>query len=275
MEPPLNLPPPSVPPRVEIEGQDHDIQIAENAVIDTGVIVQGRGNRLDVGAGVSIVAFAPAGFAATVPDPASGGSHSIVIEGENNVVSVRAGTRLGVNLTIRGNGNRVEIGEGCHLHGFVNVLCSDATLLVGARTTMVQGSIQLHEPGEIVFGEDCMISSQVYVALSDIHPIYDRATGLRINPAASVHVGNHVWAGLRCMILKGARIGDGAVIAAGAIVSGDTPAHAIVAGAPARVLREDIEWRRDFAVATKSVATPAPLQKPRSRRRWWLFRSAT
>lgn len=223
------------------------IEIASDATVTAKIIILGRGNRLIVGPGAAITAFAPAGFAATVPDPHIGAAHSVIIEGEGNTITLGAGTRLGINLAIRGNNNCIEIGEACHLHGFVNVLCSNARLSVGARTTMVQGSIQLHEPGEIVFGEDCMISSQVYVSLSDIHPIYDRVTGLRINPAASVHVGNHVWAGLRCMILKGARIGEGTIIAAGSIVSGETPADAIVAGAPARTLREGVVWRRDFS----------------------------
>jgi acetyltransferase-like isoleucine patch superfamily enzyme len=248
---------PAFPSPIELEGEDHAIQVASDASIVARVVIRGRGNRLVVEPGVSIAPFAPAGFAATVPDPAPT-PYSLAIEGEDNTVVLGAGSRLATNMTIRGDRNRVEIGEACHLHGFINLLTSDARLSVGARTTMVQGSLQLHEPGEIVFGEDCMISSQVYVALSDIHPIYDRATGLRINPAASVHVGNHVWAGLRCMILKGARIGDGAVVAAGAIVAGETPSDVIIAGAPARVLRQGITWRRDFSEAVAPEASPPP-----------------
>lgn len=251
---------------VELEGEDHEIRVAADAAITAGILVRGRGNRLIVGAGVAIAPFAPAGFSATVPDAGGVSSHTVIIEGDGNTVELGAGTRLGVNLTVRGDGNRVEIGQACHLHGFINLLGSVGRLAIGARTTMVQGSIQLHEPGEIVFGEDCMISSQVYVSLSDIHPIYDRATGQRINPAASVHVGDHVWAGLRCMILKGARIGDGAVIAAGAIVSGDMPAHVIIAGAPARILREDVTWRRDFS---ETVAPEAKALPPARRSRLW------
>lgn len=257
------------PTTIEWEGEDHEILVASDAAVLTRVIVRGRGNRLIIEAGVTIEAFAPAGFSPTVPDGGVGGPYALVIEGQDNTVRIGAGTRLGLNMTVRGQGNQVEIGSACHLHGFANVLCSNGRLAIGARTTMVQGSIQLHEPGEIVFGEDCMISSQVYVALSDIHPIFDRATGRRINPAASVHVGDHVWAGLRCMILKGAQIGDGAVIAAGAIVSGDMPSHAVVAGAPARVLREGVTWRREFSETVAPEAKALP--EPRRSRLWRLL----
>jgi acetyltransferase-like isoleucine patch superfamily enzyme len=258
------------PTAIELEGEGHEILVASDAAILTRVMVRGRGNRLVVEAGATIAAFAPAGFSPTVPDGGVAGPHALVIEGEGNTVRIGAGTRLGLNMTVRGQGNQVEIGQACHLHGFVNVLCSNARLTIGSRTTMVQGSIQLHEPGEIVFGEDCMISSQVYVSLSDIHPIFDRATGRRINPAASVQVGDHVWAGLRCMILKGAQIGEGVVIAAGAIVSGDMPAHAVVAGAPARVLREGVTWHRDVSEAAKPEAKV--LSPPRRSRLWRLLR---
>lgn len=255
---------------VEREGEDHVIEFASDATVTAKIIVRGRGNRLIVGPGVSIATFAPAGFAATVPDPPTGGAHNVIIEGEGNTVILGAGTRLGINLAISGDNNHVEVGEACHLHGFVNVLCSNARLSVGARTTMVQGSIQLHEPGEIIFGEDCMISSQVYVSLSDIHPIYDLETGLRINPAASVYVGDHVWAGLRCMILKGARVGNGSVIAAGSIVSGETPGAAIIAGAPARILREGVTWRRDFS----ETVNPSPLRSTVPPAKGWRQRVA-
>lgn len=254
---------PACPWSIETEGDDHEVRIGPGAQIEARVIVKGRGNQLIVGSNVVALPYAPAGFPATVPDAAPS-LHSITIDGENNVVRLGSGTRLGVNMTIRGSGNTVEIGEACHLHGFMNVLCSNARLKIGDGVTMVQGSIQLHEPGEIVIGDDCMISSQVYISLSDIHPIYDRGTGQRINPAASVVIGDHVWAGLRCMIMKGARIGDGGVIAAGAIVSGQTPPNAIVAGVPGRVVRENIAWRRDF-----SQPAPEPMAQIQDRPRRW------
>ncbi|MCL6547010.1 MAG: hypothetical protein K6T61_17490 [Bryobacteraceae bacterium] len=255
------------PPLLEVEGDSHGILVDPDARLDARIIVKGQRNRLIIGGGAMIVAFAPAGFAATVPEAGETSSYSITIDGDDNVVEIGAGTKLGVNATFRGDRNVISIGDACHLHGFVNVLCSDAYLKIGRRTTMVQGSIQLHEPGSIVFGEDCMISSQVYVSLSDIHPIYDRASGQRLNPAASVTVGDHVWMGLRCLVMKGTEIGDGSVIAAGAIVSGEVPPNTIVAGVPARVVRQDIEWRRDF-----SQGPPEPIAKIVDRpARWKTF----
>ncbi len=63
----------------------------------------------------------------------------------------------------------------------------------------------------------------------------------------SVIIGNDVWIGTRVTILEGVRIGDGVVIAAGALVNKDIPPYAVVGGVPARVIKyrfaEDIIYK--------------------------------
>lgn len=53
----------------------------------------------------------------------------------------------------------------------------------------------------------------------------------------SVVIGNDVWIGARATILEGITIGDGAIVAAGAIVTKDVPPYAIVGGVPARIIK--------------------------------------
>lgn len=50
-------------------------------------------------------------------------------------------------------------------------------------------------------------------------------------------IGNDVWIGSKAIILQGVKIGDGAVIAAGAVVTKDVPPYAIVGGVPAKVIK--------------------------------------
>ncbi|MBA4721681.1 MAG: acyltransferase [Alcanivorax sp.] len=53
-----------------------------------------------------------------------------------------------------------------------------------------------------------------------------------------VTIGRDVWIGAACIILPGVKIGDGAVIAAGSVVTKDVPAAAVCAGVPAKVIKE-------------------------------------
>jgi maltose O-acetyltransferase len=64
-----------------------------------------------------------------------------------------------------------------------------------------------------------------------------------------VQIGNHVWIGYRAIILPGVTIGEGAVVAAGAVVARDVAPYSIVAGVPARTIGErtrDLRYKLDF-----------------------------
>lgn len=119
--------------------------------------------------------------------------------------------------------------------GHVIAIATDARLRVGSGYMNHGGMIDCF--GEITIGENALIGPQVVIRDSDNH------TPPGGGPmTAPVHIGNRVWIGQRAMILKGVSIGDGAVIAAGAVVTRDVPARTMVGGVPARVLRENVTW---------------------------------
>jgi acetyltransferase-like isoleucine patch superfamily enzyme len=61
--------------------------------------------------------------------------------------------------------------------------------------------------------------------------------------AEPIRIGDHVWIGMGVTIVGGVTVGDGAVVAAGSVVSADVPERSIVAGNPARVVRENVSWQ--------------------------------
>lgn len=221
--------------RVEDRGLRNVVCLGDGVTVSHAIEITGDDNSLTIGRAAAI-----AGNEFT-RDPIA-----ISVSGNRNRVSVGEGVRLNLMLKVTGDDCHFVIGNHCNLTVAVNLACRGGGIEVGEGTTMVNGALQVHEPGRIDIGRDCMISTLVYISVSDIHPIYDRESGARINPAASVTIGDHVWLGLRSMILKGAHIDSGAVVAAGSIVSGHVPANVVVAGSPARVIRRDVVWKRDF-----------------------------
>ena len=69
--------------------------------------------------------------------------------------------------------------------------------------------------------------------------LWEAAQGIAGHPATRgpIVVGSDVWIGYRATILSGTRVGNGAVIGAGSVVTGEIPAYAIAAGNPCRVIR--------------------------------------
>ena len=91
----------------------------------------------------------------------------------------------------------------------------------------------------IHIGSNCHIAREAVIRDYDGHYIED----VDYRTSKPVIIGRDVWIGYRAMILKGVTIGDGAVIAANSVVTKNVPANSIVAGNPAKVIKENIKWR--------------------------------
>jgi acetyltransferase-like isoleucine patch superfamily enzyme/coenzyme F420-reducing hydrogenase beta subunit len=103
----------------------------------------------------------------------------------------------------------------------------------------INEGVEITCASKIIIGEGATIARDVVIRDYDGHTIIEQA-GYQI--AKPITIGKHVWIGNRAMILKGVTIGDGAIVAAGAIVTKDVPAGAVVAGIPAKVVKEGVKW---------------------------------
>lgn len=128
------------------------------------------------------------------------------------------------------NGN-FKIYSGADIKVFEN-----AKLSIGRG--YVNRNAQIRCQKEITIGDDVAIARDVYIMDSDSHSILEDGYEM----ARPISIGNHVWIGARAMILKGVTIGDGAIIAAGSVVTKDVPSMAVVAGVPAKVIKENVDW---------------------------------
>ena len=105
---------------------------------------------------------------------------------------------------------------------------------VGKRTFINSGCC-FQDQGGIEIGDDVLIGQQVVIATlnHDLHP--ERRASMTPKP---VKICDKVWIGAHATILAGVTVGEGAVVAAGAVVTRDVPPNTVVAGVPARVIKE-------------------------------------
>lgn len=121
-----------------------------------------------------------------------------------------------------------------------------------------------HEGSTLRIGAYCSIAEDVNILLGGHHrtdwvssyPFPEFIEEARHIPdfggtRGDVTIGNDVWLGIGCTILSGVHIGDGAVVAARAVVTRDVEPYAIVAGNPARIVR----WRFDETTRAALLAT--------------------
>lgn len=108
-----------------------------------------------------------------------------------------------------------------------------AILRLGAGTFVNTGA-SISARVRVDIGRNCQLANHVVIMDSDFHGLLERD---RPEPPAPIVIEDDAWIAVRATVLKGVRIGRGAVVAAGAVVVRDVPPHTLVAGVPARVVR--------------------------------------
>lgn len=102
------------------------------------------------------------------------------------------------------------------------------------KNVFVNSGCHFQDQGGIFIGDEVLIGHNVVLATVN-HALdpFDRHNIYR-----PIHIGNRVWIGSNAVITQGVRIGDGAVVAAGAVVNRDVAPNTVVGGVPARLIRK-------------------------------------
>lgn len=109
---------------------------------------------------------------------------------------------------------------------------------IGSNTTINRGcrliASHFHKDVKIVIGNHVALAPEVCILAAG----HDYKRRDLPDTAASVEIGDYVWIGARSIILQGVTVGEGAVVAAGSVVSKDIPPYTIAAGVPAKIIKE-------------------------------------
>jgi acetyltransferase-like isoleucine patch superfamily enzyme len=131
---------------------------------------------------------------------------------------------------VRNRGGWIEV-ESCSFEPGIRIeLLAGACLFIG-KGTYLNRNVQLVVADSVWIGQRVKIGWDVVIMDTDLH-------GHSGQPVATkpIVIEDDVWIGCRALILKGVRIGEGAVVAAGAIVTKDVPARSVVASPRAEVI---------------------------------------
>ena len=161
--------------------------------------------------------------------------------------SFSAPANLSGEHTFYADGSLVYIGHLNHHPSIIQTMSwhSGTTIHWGNGATANGVTIIVQGEGRnITIGEDCMFADEIEVRNSDMHGIVEIGTAEWLNKPVDVVVQPHVWVAQRVMIIKSPRIGYGSVIGAMSCVTRAIPPKSLAAGAPAKVIRDNITWDR-------------------------------
>ena len=180
------------------------------------------------------------------------------------ILSIEGNAAIEKNIRLR-FANNIRLGNGCYLDEKVYLHACPSGIEIGENSLLMHGAIlhvynfrDLPNAG-IKIGKDCLISESTVirgqggVTIGDrvytspntkivaVNHVFDDPERPFIHQgitAQGIRIEDDVWLGTNAVITDGVQIGKGAVVAAGAVVTKNVPAHTIVAGVPAKVIKK-------------------------------------
>ena len=158
-----------------------------------------------------------------------------------------------LNSGIRSMGSQCYIEKNTHFRGLKNInfgsqvsvgmgsyfFSDKGTITVGNKTSFnINCNLNASIGGNLTIGNNCLIGPNVVMHTAN-HKFENKEVPIREQGHAigDIHIANNVWIGAGVIILAGVNIGEGAVIAAGSVVNKNVEKDTVVAGIPARFIK--------------------------------------
>ena len=137
----------------------------------------------------------------------------------------------GLTLALRGNSG-IHIGKNLNCRRDLQIRALDGGNVKIGNDVFINTNVSITSFGSITIGNRCKIANNVVIVDHD-HDYNNSNIGYTVE---NVVIGDDVWIGANAVILKGTAIGNGAVIAAGAVVDKDVGCNTVAGGVPAKVI---------------------------------------
>lgn len=117
----------------------------------------------------------------------------------------------------------------------------DSKIVFGENLS-ITGESQIISMKNMTFGNNCLISWDCLIMDTDFHSIYDSSNRI-INLPKEVVIGDQVWLGSRCTVLKGSKIPNNCIVGSGSIVTNSlNDSDCVYAGNPVKKIKEGVRW---------------------------------
>lgn len=145
--------------------------------------------------------------------------------------------RMEKGVRVMKNNGSITLGDRVLLHRYVKLSAYGGKIEIGNKS-YIGDRTEIHAGKLVKIGDNVNIAWDCNILDRDYHAF--ESDSELIKP---VIIENNVWIGCRSIVLKGVTIGEGAVVAAGSVVTRDVPARCLVAGNPAKVIKENVKWK--------------------------------
>jgi len=169
--------------------------------------------------------------------------------GQNSIVIIHEPINFQGCSVKAGNNSKVEIFSSKFNISDLHISATKTSeVIIGENFSCYGCSIENQdEPNlKVMIGKDCLFSNGINIRVSDGHSIYQLNNSEIINkPKSGVTIGDHVWIGMNCTILKDVSIPSNSVVGACSLVTKTiNQENVVIAGTPAKIIRENINWLR-------------------------------
>jgi acetyltransferase-like isoleucine patch superfamily enzyme len=196
------------------------------------------------------------------------GNNKFKLKGKKNEINCSQALLKNTKILINGSNNSIKINNQCRFEGSISIFGDNNVLIISENCTIKKAEFWLEDKNNNIFigkdttienntefaaiegckiliGDDCMLSSDIAIRTGDSHSILNME-GIRINTSKDIVIGTHVWIGNKVVITKGAKILNNSIIGSGALVNKVfDSSNCILAGVPAKIIKEKINWKRE------------------------------
>jgi acetyltransferase-like isoleucine patch superfamily enzyme len=136
-----------------------------------------------------------------------------------------------------GKGAKVHLGRWSWIGHGTKIRAHEGEVFIGAKSVIGQ-ECTVSAFQHVSIGRECIVADRVMLIDFD-HGVVEVERPIRLQGIykRDVRVGNNVWIGYGACFLRGVTVGDNAIVGTSSVVTKDVPANAVVAGAPARLVR--------------------------------------